>query len=173
MPKSILAPKVLSELKRQLNHELSAAHGYLALSIWCAGQNQKGFARFFTKQAGEEREHAEKMIDHLVARGVPAALEALPAPKRDFSALLDVALHAQAMEQANTQGINAVFEAALAAKDYPVQVLMHWFINEQVEEEAWAAELVDRVKGATGADSLAELDRHIEKLLASDGEKGD
>jgi ferritin len=77
------------------------------------------------------------------------------------------------MEQANTRGINAVFEAALAAKDYPVQVLMHWFINEQVEEEAWAAELVNRVKGASCAGSVAELDRHIEKLLAGGGEKAD
>jgi ferritin len=164
---------VLSELKRQLNHELNAAHSYLAMSIWCAAQNQKGFARFFAKQAGEEREHAGKMIDHLVDRGVPTKLEALAAPKQNFSSLLDLALHAQAMEQANTQGINAVFEAALAAKDYPVQVLMHWFINEQVEEEAWAAEMVDRIKGATCAGSLSDLDRHIEKLLASDGEKED
>jgi ferritin len=100
-------------------------------------------------------------------------VETLPAPRQDFSALLDVALHAQAMEQANTQGINAVFTAALAAKDYPAQVLMHWFINEQVEEEAWAAEMVDRVKGATCAGSLLDLDRHIEKLLASNGEKAD
>ncbi len=171
MPKSNHPRKVFSELKRQLNHELNAAHSYLALSIWCAAQNQKGFARFFAKQAGEERKHAQKMIDHLVDRGVPAAVEALPAPRQDFPSLLDVALHAQAMERANTRGINAVFEAALAAKDYPVQVLMHWFINEQVEEEAWAAELVNRVKGATCAGSLAELDRHIEKLLAGDGEK--
>jgi ferritin len=173
MPKSLVPPKVLSELKRQLNHELSAAHGYLAMSIWCAAQNQNGFARFFAKQAGEEREHAGKMIKHLVDRGVAAKLEAQLAPRQDFASLLEVALHAQAMEQANTQGINAVFEAALAVKDYPVQVLMHWFINEQVEEEAWAAELVDRVKGATCAGSVSDLDRHIEKLLAGDGVKGD
>ena len=173
MPKSLRPQKAFSELKRQLNHELNAAHSYLALSIWCAAQNQKGFARFFAKQAGEERKHAQKMIDHLVDRGVPAPVEALPAPRQDFSSLLDIALHAQAMERANTRGINAVFEAALAAKDYPVQVLMHWFINEQVEEEAWAAELVNRVRGATCAGSLAELDRHIEKLLASDGGKAD
>ena len=171
MPRSPVPPKMLAALQRQLNHELSAAHGYLAMSIWCAAQNLKGFARFFAKQAGEEREHAGKMIDHLVDRGVPAELEKLPTPRQDFPALLDVAHHAQAMEQANTQGINAVFTAALAAKDYPAQVLMHWFINEQVEEEAWAAELVGRVKSATGACSLLDLDRHIEKLLASDKEK--
>ncbi len=173
MPRSPVPPKMLAALQRQLNHELSAAHGYLAMSIWCAAQNLKGFARFFAKQAGEERAHAGKMIDHLIDRGVLAEVETLPAPRQDFPALLDVARQAQAMEQANTQGINAVLTAALAAKDYPAQVLMHWFINEQVEEEAWAAELVDRVKGATCAGSLWDLDRHIEKLLAGDGEKED
>ena len=68
----------------------------------------------------------------------------------------------------STGGINAVYEAAVAAKDYPAQVLMHWFINEQVEEEAWAAELVDRVRVATCAGSLLDLDRHVEKLLADE-----
>ena len=53
----------------------------------------------------------------------------------------------------------------LVAKDYPAQVLMHWFINEQVEEEAWAGEMVDRIQSATCAGSLSDLDRHIERLL--------
>ena len=79
--------------------------------------------------------------------------------------LLEVAQHAQTMEIANTKGINAVYEAALAAKDYPAQVLMHWFINEQVEEEDWANEMVERVQTASCAGSLSYLDRHIERQL--------
>jgi ferritin len=172
MPKSI-PPKVLSELQRQLNQELNAASGYLAMSVWCAVQNLKGFARFFAKQADEERKHAGKIIDHLVNRGVPPVLAPLPAPRQDFPELLDLVLQAQAMEQANTKGIDTVFAAALADNDYPAQVLMHWFINEQVEEEAWAAELAGRVKSATCAGSLSDLDRHVEKLLANGGEKED
>ena len=168
MSKSSHPSKPLAQLNRQLNHELGAAHNYLALSLWCTARNLTGFASFFARQAGEEREHAEKMMDHLLDRGVTPELEALSAPQQDFPALLDVALHAQAMERANTQGINAVYEAALAAKDYPAQVLMHWFINEQVEEEAWCAEMVDRVKGASCAGSLGELDRHIERHLADE-----
>ena len=69
------------------------------------------------------------------------------------------------MEQANTKGINAVYEAAVAAKDYPAQILMQWFISEQVEEEAWCAQMIDRVAAATCAGSVAELDRHIVKYL--------
>lgn len=172
MPKSI-PPTVLSELKRQLNQELNAAHGYLAMSIWCAAQNLKGFARFFAKQADEERKHAAKLIDHVVNRGVQAELGTLAAPKQDFPELLDLVLQAQAMEQGNTKGIDTVYAAALADHDYPAQVLMHWFINEQVEEEAWAAELVGRVKSATCAGSLSDLDRHVEKLLAGGGAKED
>ena len=171
MPKPALAPTVVQEMNRQLNHELSAAHAYQALSLWCAIRNFTGFAAFFAKQAEEEREHAEKIIDHLIDRGATPELATLPAPKGDQSALLDVALQAEAMEEANTRGINAVYEAALAAKDYPVQVLMHWFINEQVEEEAWCAEMVDRVKSASCAGSLSDLDRHIVQLLAGDGKE--
>jgi ferritin len=171
MPQSIIPPTVLGELKRQLNHELSAAHAYQAMSVWCAARNFGGFAEFFKKQAGEEREHAEKIIEHVLDRGVQPQLEAIPTPKQDFASLLEVAKQAEAMEQANTRGINAVYEAALAAKDYPAQVLMHWFINEQVEEEAWCAELIDRVEGATCAGSLSDLDRHIVKILT--GGEGD
>ena len=108
-----------------------------------------GFAGFFAKQSGEEREHAEKLMNHVHNRGAAPELAAIVAPKQNFKSLLEVVEQAQAMEQSNTGGINAVYEAAVAAKDYPAQVLMHWFIKEQVEEEAWAAELVDRVRAAT------------------------
>jgi ferritin len=58
-----------------------------------------------------------------------------------------------------------VYEAALAAKDYAAQVLMHGFISEQVEEEAWCLEMVERVQAASCAGSLSDLDRHIERYL--------
>jgi ferritin len=98
---------------------------------------------------------------------------AISAPKSHFKSLLEVAQHAQAMEQANTQGVNAVYEAALAAKDYPAQVLMHWFINEQVEEEEWSTEMVERAQSANCAGGLSDLDRHIERYLEETSLKDD
>jgi ferritin len=165
MPKSKIPQKVAEELNRQFNLELAAAHSYLALSVWCDGRNLKGFGKYFVKQAGEERAHAERMIKHLTDRGVTAEVGALPAPKQEFKTLLEVAQQAQSQEAANTQGINAVYEAAVAARDYPAQVLMHWFIHEQVEEEDWSTEMVERVQAATCAGSTSDLDRHIEKYL--------
>ena len=170
MSASRIPAKVLTELNRQLNHELNAAHSYLALSLWCADENLKGFAAFFSRQAEEEHQHAAKISAHLVDRQVRPELGAIRPPKQNFRSLLDVAQHAQAMERSNTEGVNAVYEAALVAKDYPAQVLMHWFINEQVEEEAWSWEMVQRVQGATCAGSLSDLDRHIERLLGADKE---
>jgi len=170
---SKIPTKVLSELNRQLNQELSAAHSYRALSLWCDDQNLKGFARYFAKQATEEQDHAAKLTAHLIDRGVLPELASVPAPKIQFKSLLEVAQQAQAMEQNNTHGINMAYEAAQVAKDYPAQVLLHWFITEQVEEEAWCLEMVERVQAANCAGGLSDLDRHIERYLekATDEEK--
>jgi ferritin len=160
--------KVLAELSRQLNQELSAAHNYRAVSLWCEDQNLKGFARYFAKQVTEEEAHAGKIAAHLIDRDVLPELTAIGAPKHNFKSLLEVAQHVQSLEVNNTQGINAVYEAALAVKDYPAQVLMQWFINEQVEEEAWSLEIVQRVEAASCAGGLSDLDRHIERYLEAD-----
>jgi ferritin len=169
MAQTKIASQVIAELNRQLNHELAAAHAYQALSLWCSDENLTGFASFFAKQAAEEREHAGKIADHLLDRDSRPKLDGIAAPKQDFKSLLDVAQQAQVMEQANTQGINTVYEAAVAAKDYPTQVLMHWFINEQIEEEAWCTEMVQRVQAASCAGGMSDLDRHIERYLAKGG----
>ena len=165
MSKAKIAHKVVEELNRQFNQELAAAHSYLALSVWCDVENFKGFGKYFVKQAGEERAHSERILKHLTDRGATTEVAAIAAPKQDFRTLLEVAQQAQAQEHANTLGINAVYEAAVAAKDFPAQVLMHWFINEQVEEEDWSTEMVERVQTATCAGSLSDLDRHIERYL--------
>lgn len=165
MPGIGIKPLVLDELIRQMNHEWSAAHAYIALAVWCEDQNFKGFAKYFFKQAGEEREHAERFMDHLMDRGALPKLSAIEAPKTEFASLLDIAKHARAMEQANTLGVNKAFEAAMKEGDYPAQVMLHWFISEQVEEEAWCDEMVERVEAAGCSGALTDLDRHLEKQL--------
>ena len=166
MAHSKIPAPVVTELQRQLNQELIAAHSYRALAFWCEAQNLKGFSCWFYKQAEEEDEHAKKIAAHLIDRRVETELTALPAPKNTFKNVLEAAQHVYSMETANTKGINSVYEAALAAKDYPAQVLMHWFINEQVEEERWSAEMIERIQAATCAGSIMDLDRHLDKLLA-------
>lgn len=169
MPGIPMKPSVVAELQRQLNQELGAAHAYVAMAAWCELQNLKGFARYFSKQAFEERVHAQKFIQHLLDRGELPALAALPAANNKFKSLMDVAKQAQSMEQSNTAGVNACYEVALREKDYPAQPLLLGFIGEQVEEEDWADEMVERVERANCAGGLAELDRHIDRYLTEEG----
>lgn len=170
MAKHTIPPAVLAELTRQFNQELSASRAYLAMSLWCTDRYLPGFAEYFKKQEAEERDHARKIMDHLLNRDIQPQLAAVAAPPQDFDSLLALAQQAQHLERANTQGIHAAYEAALTAKDYPAQVLLHWFINEQVEEEAWTREMVDRVKAASCAGGMADLDRHINRFLGAEGE---
>ncbi len=172
MPGQPIPAKVVAEIQRQFNHELGAAHAYTALAAWCADQNLKGFSRFFHKQSGEEREHAQRFMDYLNDRGVMPELAAIAAPKTKFKTLLDVAKHARMMEQLNTEGIHAVYAAALKAGDYASQVMVQWFITEQVEEEAWCDEMVTRVEAAQAAGGQMYLDRHIEKYLSEKPHEG-
>ncbi len=167
MPVQPIKSAVLAEIQRQLNHEWSAAHGYTALAVWCAERNLKGFAQFFHKQSGEEREHAQKFMDHLLDRGAMPELVAIPAPKTKFKDVLEAVQHARGMEQVNTAGIHRAYEAALTDKDYAAQVALHWFVSEQVEEEAWADELVARVEAANCAGGMSSLDRHLSEILGA------
>jgi ferritin len=162
MPGQPIPIRVLSELQRQFNHELGAAHAYTALAVWCVDQNLKGFGRYFYKQAGEEREHAQRFMDYLLDRGVMPQIAEIAAPKTKFKTLLDVARHARAMEQANTAGIHQAYQVALKAGDIPTQVHLHWFITEQVEEEKTVREIVAKfhmVKHDPA--SILDLDREL------------
>jgi ferritin len=173
MPGIAIPAAVLAELQRQMNHEIGAAHSYTALAVWCVDQNLKGFGRYFYKQSAEERAHAQKFMDHLLDRGVVPVLTEVPAPRTKFKTLLDVARHARSMEQANTAGVNRAYEAAIKGRDYPSQVLLQWFVNEQVEEENWADEMVERVEGASSAGGAGYLDRHIERYLTEPTHAGE
>ena len=165
-----MSPTVITALEKQAAHELYAAQAYLAMAYWCDAHHYSGATKFFHQQAGEEQTHARKIYQHLVDReGVPN-LAALAAPPVAFKTLLDVAQAAYSLERANTAGIHAAYEVAVAEKDYPAQVLLHWFIEEQVEEEAWSDKLVAKVREATCAGALANLDRHIVKELTGGGE---
>ncbi|WFB34565.1 ferritin [Kiritimatiellota bacterium B12222] len=153
-------------LNSQAEHERFASASYLALAHWCNDQDYSGFASFFHAQAEEEIEHMLKLQTHLLDRGVCPKLEALPAPVTTFSSLTLAAQHALALEEENTKGIETAYAAAIETNDYAAQVLLQWFITEQVEEEAWAHKMVTLCKRAECSGAIYSLDRHISKDLS-------
>jgi ferritin len=138
----MLPPDVLEGLNRQIQFELSAEYGYLALSLYFDRELLAGFAKYFRHQAEEEREHAMKLVAHVSDRGGNVILGPIEAPRLQFSNVVDALKHALNMERKNTESIHKLYEKAVAARDYATQNHLQWFIEEQVEEEKWAEELV-------------------------------
>jgi len=161
--------EVIESLESQATHELAASQAYLAMSCWCEVAHYSGYAEFFRQQSAEEISHANKLLGFLVERDVVPAIGAIPAPAHAFESILAVAKLACDLERANTSGIHACYKASLVAEDYPTQVMLHWFIAEQVEEEAWSDKMLAKTKQASCAGALTYLDRHIIKELAGSG----
>ncbi len=130
----------------QINKELYSAYLYLSMAAYLEDKNLSGFAHWMRLQEAEEREHAMKFYDFILERGGRVILKAIEAPKIEWSSTLEVAEEVAAHEAKVTASIYALYETALKEKDYPAQVMLQWFISEQVEEEKNAAEIVANLK---------------------------
>ena len=130
----------------QINKELFSSYLYLSMAAYFEEKNLPGFSNWMRKQADEEREHGMKFYDHMVERGGRVVLKSIEAPKTDWKSSLEVFEEVAGHEAKVTASINALYELALKEKDYPAQVMLQWFITEQVEEERNAAEILDNLK---------------------------
>jgi len=133
-------------MNEQINKELFSSYLYLSMAAFFEEKNLSGFASWMHLQADEEREHAMKFYEHILERGGRVLLKAIDAPKTEWNSNLEVAEEVAAHEGKVTASIYALYELALKEKDYPAQVMLQWFISEQVEEEKNAAELVANLK---------------------------
>ena len=133
-------------MNEQINKELYSSYLYLSMAAYFEDKNLSGFANWMRVQADEEREHAMKFYDFILERGGRVSLKAIDAPKTDWTSSLEVAEEVAAHEAKVTASIYALYELALKEKDYPTQVMLQWFISEQVEEEKNAAEIVANLK---------------------------
>ncbi len=130
----------------QINKELFSSYLYLSMAAYFEDRNLPGFAHWMRIQEAEEREHAMKLYDFLLERGGKVTLKAIDAPKTEWVSTLEVAQEVAAHEAMVTASIHALYETALKEKDYSAQVMLQWFITEQVEEEKNAAEIVANLK---------------------------
>lgn len=160
-----MIPELVALLMKQANHERYAAACYTAMAYWCEAEDYAGFAEFLHSQAKEEIEHSEKFFGHLLDRDIQPVLEALPAPRGEFKALLELAELSLHLEQANTKGIHECYRAAEEHKDAACLPLLLEFISEQVEEEAWANKMIALLRRSDCAGAIYNLDRHIVKEL--------
>jgi ferritin len=140
--------RVRQLLNDQVAHEFHAAYTYLAIAAHFESENYEGFAKWMRLQAKEETEHAMKLFDYLVERGERISLGVIEQPKQEYGSPLEAFKTALAHEQKVSGQINAIYEAAMEAKDYPTMVMLQWFIEEQVEEENLTGTAVDQLEMA-------------------------
>jgi len=138
----MLSKTLLAEMNAQINKELYSAYLYLAMSAHFEEANLGGFAKWMSLQAKEEQEHAEKFYEYIHDRGGKVELKAIDAPVSNFGTPLDVFKLVQEHEKAVTASINGLYAQAVKDNDYAAQVFLNWFVNEQVEEEKNATEVV-------------------------------
>jgi ferritin len=151
-------------MNEQINKELFSSYLYLSMAAYFEDKNLSGFANWMHIQADEEREHAMKFYDHILERGGRVFLKAIDAPKTDWNSNLEVAEEVAAHEAKVTASINDLYELALKEKDYPAQIMLQWFISEQVEEEKNAAEIVANLNLIKeGGTAVYVLDRQLGK----------
>lgn len=140
-------------LNEQIKHELYSAYLYLSMSAYSAMANRPGTAHWLAAQAKEEQEHALKFYKYIQDRGGTVVFQAIDQPPAEFGSLLELFEQVLAHEQKVTAAINGLYELAQQVNDYPTQILLQWFISEQVEEEKHATEIVDmlRMVGTQGS----------------------
>ncbi len=153
---------LVNRINAQIKHELYSAYLYLSMSAYCETLNLGGFANWMRKQSAEEVEHAMKFFAYVNDRGGRVVLHAIEQPPVDFGTPLEVFQAVLEHEQKVTALIHELYALAVAEKDYAAQVMLHWFIDEQVEEEKNATDIVAQLEMIGGhANGLLMLDHQL------------
>ena len=153
---------VRGAINKQINHEFQAAYLYLAMAGHFEVENLEGFGKWMRMQAREELEHGIRLFDYMTRRGVEVTLATVAGPRAEFGSPIDIFKQALEHERTVTDLINSLYELAATEKDYPTQLELQWFIDEQVEEEASVGNVVEQLEMA--GDSRAALLMLNEKL---------
>ena len=154
--------KIEGALNQQLNAELYSSYLYLSMSAYFQSINLPGFANWMRVQAQEELVHAMKFYDFINDRGGRVALQPVEGPPTEWSSPLDAFENAYRHEQKVTGLINDLVNLAVKERDHATNIFLQWFVTEQVEEEASADEVVQKLKlmGDDGG-GLFMLDREM------------
>ncbi|MBN1684090.1 MAG: ferritin [Gammaproteobacteria bacterium] len=142
----MLDKKMQKALNEQINKEIYSAYLYLAMSAYFEGQNLKGFANWMYIQAQEEMTHALKFYHFIIDRRGDVEMYSVDAPKKQWKDAVEVFQAVLSHEQKVTASIHQLVHLALELKDYATESFLRWFVDEQVEEESSADEILQRVK---------------------------
>ena len=142
----MLKKKILKALNDQINAEMFSSYLYLSMEAYFQSLSLKGFAAWMRVQAQEEMVHAMKFYDFINERGGKVTLEAIAKPESTWASPLAAFEAIQKHEEHVTSLINNLVDLAISEKDHASNNFLQWFVSEQVEEEASATAVVDRLR---------------------------
>jgi len=137
---------VQEAINEQIKNEVYSAYLYLAMSAHFEAANLPGFAHWMRLQSNEEVDHALKLFDYLNDRGGKVELKAIDKPPTTWESTLVTFKDALEHEQKITALIHNLYATAAKENDYATQVMLMWFIDEQVEEEKSTSLIVEQLK---------------------------
>lgn len=129
-------------INKQIKEELYSSYLYLSMSAYCESIDFRGVAFWLRKQSQEEYSHAMKFFDYIYDRQGRVTLQAIEQPPTEFGTLVNIFQKVLEHEQKVTGLIHEIYKLAVGENDYATQVALHWFIEEQVEEEKTANEIL-------------------------------
>ncbi|WP_300410874.1 ferritin [Lagierella sp.] len=128
--------KLFKKLNKQYNFEIESAYIYKAMALWAEKENWHGIANFMTQQALEELSHAKRLEGYLLDMDYDITLSGVPEPKAEYDSIMSVFKEALEHEKQVTSNFMEMMKDAKEVGDYQTEILIHWFLTEQVEEEA-------------------------------------
>jgi ferritin len=160
----MLSKTMQDAINEQIQKEYHSSYLYLAMAAYCEANTLPGAAQWMRLQSQEELAHAMKLFEHMVDRGGRVTLQAIPQPPAEYKSALDVFEKVLAHEQLVTAAIHKLYALALKEADYPAQVMLQWFVSEQVEEEKTAGEVVEQLTAVgESKNGLFMVDRGLGK----------
>ena len=154
--------KLVEELNNQMNAEFYSSYLYFGMAAYFESEALKGFAKWMHVQAHEEWEHGMKFYHFLMERAADVTMGKLDSVPTKWESALKVFEESYAHEQKVTSMINALVDISRKVDDKPTEIFLQWFVTEQVEEEANASEIVEKLKlVGDNMNGLFMMDHHL------------
>ena len=132
-------------LNDQIRIEAESSQIYLAMASWAENQGFEGVASFMYAHSDEERMHMLKLVKFVNERGGHAQVSALEKPPVSFGSFKEMFKTLFDHEVMVSQRINDLVGITLDERDYATHNFLQWYVAEQIEEEALARNILDKI----------------------------
>lgn len=146
----MLSKNLHEAINKQINAELWSAYLYLAMSLDAETKGYKGVANWFYVQFQEEQAHARIFMNYLNSRDAKVTLLPIEEVPATWESVADMFKQTLEHEKKVTSLINNLAAIANEDRDFASINRLVWFIDEQVEEEESARDMITAVEAVEG-----------------------